>query len=79
MATRIAFSVATVLSAFWFPWPVTALLALLGAYREPLLPLSAGLLLDVLYYPGFGLPLATLLGAFATFASYVVRARLRRF
>lgn len=69
----------TVLSAVLFPWPLTALLALGMALFEPLLPLSAGLFLDTLYYTSHGgkLPFFTIWGAFVAAAAFFVRSRLK--
>jgi hypothetical protein len=66
-------------SAIFLPWPVTALLALLAASTEPLVPLAIGLFADVLYYTPLASawPLFTLLGAVATVAALFVRSRLR--
>lgn len=66
-------------SAIFLPWPVTALLALLVASTEPLVPLALGLFVDVLYYTPSASPwpLFTLLGAIATITALFVRSRLR--
>jgi hypothetical protein len=75
----IALTLASFASAFLFPWPLTALLALAAASWEPLAPLAAGILLDALYWtPAAGAwPYATLAGLLATVAAYFVRGRLR--
>lgn len=77
--TQAFLTVSTLLSALYFPWPFTALLALLSAPSEPLTPLAAGLLIDTLYYTpaSQSYPLATLLGALATGLAWFVRTRLR--
>lgn len=67
-------------SALLFPWPMTALFALSISLLEPLVPLSAGLLTDTLYYaPHSGaLPLFTIFGAIATALAFFVRSRLSK-
>lgn len=71
-------TIVTFLSAIYFPWPFTALLALLGASVEPLLPLAAGLFADTLYYtPALGFPYFTCFGALVTLLAFFVRSRLR--
>lgn len=69
----------TLASVVFFPWPLSAALALLSASVEPLVPLAAGLFADVLYYTpqGYGLPLFTLFGALCTSAAFFVRSRMR--
>lgn len=70
-------TIGTMLSAMIFPWQLTALLALSVAVVEPLVPVAAGVLIDVLYYTsGAGLPWASILGLLATIGAYVVRSRL---
>lgn len=66
-------------SAVFFPWPLTALVALIAAAGEPLVPLAVGLFADTLYYAPSSshLPLSTLLGAVATALAFFVRSRLR--
>ncbi len=75
---RGVLTLATLVSVVLFPWPLTALLALAGASIEPLLPLSAGLLTDTLYYTPHtaALPLFTLYGAVITTLAFFVRSRL---
>lgn len=77
-APRAALTLSTLASVAFLPWPFAALLALSGAVIEPLLPLSAGLLADTLYYaPRWGeLPLFTIFGAAATALAFLVRSRL---
>ena len=72
-------SILTLLSVFFFPWPVTMLVALGVSVFEPLVPLAAGLLVDVLYFQvhGFSLPVFTLLGAGLSIAAWLVRGRLK--
>lgn len=77
--TRAALTLSTLASVVFLPWPFAALLALSGSALEPLLPLSAGLLADTLYYyaPRFGaLPLFTIFGAATTALAFLVRSRL---
>ena len=76
---RAVFALAPFLSAIFFPWPLTALLALAASFFEPLVPLAAGLFADTLYFApqSLSLPLSTLYGALATALAFFVRARLK--
>ncbi|OGG76252.1 hypothetical protein A2950_02260 [Candidatus Kaiserbacteria bacterium RIFCSPLOWO2_01_FULL_55_19] len=67
------------ISALFFPWPLTALLAIIAAMREPLVPLALGIFVDTLYYvpSALSLPLSTLLGALVTVLAFFVHSRLR--
>jgi hypothetical protein len=68
----------TFVSVIFFPWPFTALLALVSSLIEPLVPLAVGMFADTLYYtPSVGLPFFTLAGAVATTIALLVRSRLR--
>lgn len=69
-------TVLTFLSALFFPWPATALLALVTALFEPLVPLAVGVFVDTLYYAG-GMPLCTLYGLFATAIAFLVQSRIK--
>lgn len=66
-------------SVIFFPWPFTALLALVAAFTEPLVPLAVGLFADTLYYvpSAHAWPLLTLGGAVVTIIAVLVRSRLR--
>ena len=66
-------------SAVFFPWPLTALLALVAALFEPLVPLAVGLFVDALYYtPGMeAWPLFTLSGLAMSVIVVFVRSQLR--
>ncbi len=66
----------TFLSAIYFPWPLTALLALACAVSEPLVPLAVGMFVDTLYYTT-GVPHFVPYGALATIVALFVRSRLR--
>lgn len=72
-------TVGTLLSVIFFPWPVTAVFALLASLSEPLVPLAAGIFIDTLHYvPGQGeWPLSTMLGAIVTVLVFFVRGRLK--
>lgn len=72
---RGAGTVLTFLSALFFPWPLTALLALLVALSEPWVPLAAGIFADTLYY-AHGMPLFALSGALVSALAFFVRSRL---
>ena len=73
----------TFLSVMFFPWPLTAGIALGVAAYEPLVPFAAGLFADTLYYiphyiPHDGsLPLFTIFGALVTAAVFFVRSQLK--
>jgi hypothetical protein len=68
----------TFVSVVFFPWPLSVALALISALAEPLLPLSAGLFFDALYYSPHSafLPFLTLGGALVTAIAFFVRSRL---
>lgn len=76
--TRAVLTLSTLASVAFLPWPFAALLAFSGSALEPLLPLSAGLFADTLYYvPRAGTwPLFTICGAAATALAFFVRSRL---
>lgn len=67
------------LSALFFPWPLTALLAIGMSLFEPLVPLAVGLIADTLYYvPHDGTwPVYTFLGVLVSSTSLLVRSRLK--
>lgn len=77
--TGIALTIAALASAFLFPWPFTALIALAAAFWEPLVPLAAGILLDALYWTPavHAWPYGTLAGAIASLGAFFLRSRLR--
>lgn len=72
-------TIATFVSVLFFPWPLSALLALIASCFEPLVPLAAGLFADTLYYaPSAGaLPTFTLYGLVVSIVAALVRSRLR--
>lgn len=72
-------TVSTFVSAALFPWPATALLALVASVEEPLVPFSVGVFMDVLYFaPGTGVwPTATLYGFVFSIIAVFVRRQLR--
>ncbi len=69
----------TFISAVLFPWPFTAILALIASFTEPLVPLAVGIFADTLYYAphSYVLPFFTLYGAVFTSVAFFVRSRLR--
>ncbi len=73
-------TLAPLISLIFFPWPFTAMLALIAAGFEPLAPLAAGIFADVLYYSSYAQawPRYTLYGAVATLAAYLVRRQLSK-
>lgn len=66
------------LSLFLFPWPLTAVLAVGASFAFPLAALALGLAADALYYPGTGIPYATLLGLAVMVFSYFVQQFAKR-
>lgn len=72
-------TVSTLISVVLFPWPLSVLLALGASFFEPLVPLSAGLLADTLYFaPGAGgLPVYTLYGLVVSVVAVFVRSQMR--
>lgn len=75
---RGTLTVLSFVSVLFFPWPLTALLAVAAAFLEPLVPLAAGLFADTLFYaPQEGLPLFSIGGAIATVIALFVRSRLK--
>lgn len=76
---RGLFTILTLVSVVFFPWPLTALLALGSASLEPLVPLAAGIFADTLYYApqARALPFFTFIGLLCTLAAFFVRSRFR--
>lgn len=76
---RGTLTIFTFVSTILFPWPLTAILAIVASVFEPLVPLAAGLFADTLYYaPQSGaIPLFTLCGALLTIVAFFVRSRLK--
>lgn len=71
-------TLSALISTVLFPWPLTALLGIVAAIFEPLVPLAVGIFADTLYWsPQLGtIPLLTLCGALATILAFFVRSRL---
>jgi hypothetical protein len=70
----------TLLATIFFPWPLAVLLAVGFSLAVPLLPVTAGIFLDTLYYMHSAagiLPLFTLMGALVTCGAYLVRSQLK--
>jgi len=76
---RGMFTLATLASVIFFPWPFSAVLAFASASLEPLVPLAAGLLADTLYYTPYAgaLPVFTFYGAVVSIVAVFVRSRMR--
>lgn len=76
---RGALTFAALVSAVFFPWPLTAVLMLVSSSVEPLVPLAIGIFADTLYYtPRAGtLPVFAIFGALVTGIALLVRSRLR--
>jgi hypothetical protein len=75
MILRSVVLIAAFLSPILFPWPLTALLALIAAAVSPLAPLAVGLIIDTLYFSrtaSLFVPWATILGAVATLGAFSV-------
>lgn len=62
-----------ILSLFIFPWEVTLLLMTAAALSVPPSAILVGVLADILYYPGIGLPAGVLWGAALYIAASGVR------
>jgi hypothetical protein len=71
--TKVAIVGLTGLSLFWLPWPITVAGIFLSGLVFPPLAAAFGVLADILYYPGFGFPTATLTGLVLALASFLVR------
>ncbi len=71
-------TVSTFIATLLFPWPLAALLALASASVESLVPLAAGIFIDVLYYAPHAarFPYFSLAGALVTALAFFVRSRL---
>jgi hypothetical protein len=76
--TRGILAISTLACAILFPWQFTALLALATSFLEPLVPLAAGLCIDMLYYAPRAelVPIFTMCGAALTVFALFVRSRL---
>lgn len=72
-------TISTFLSIILFPWPLSALLAIVSAFFEPLVPIAVGLFADTLYYVPHagGLPVFTLYGLIVSGIAIFVRSQLR--
>jgi len=75
---RFALAILTFISLLFFPWPFSAVLALISSFFLPFLPLAAGIFADTLYYAPRTevLPLFSFYGAVATCIALFVRSRL---
>lgn len=76
---RLAITFVAFLSVIFFPWPLTACLALGMSLFEPIVAFAIGLFADTLYYTPHetALPFFTLSGAAVTIAIVFVRSRLK--
>lgn len=72
-------TIITFLSALFFPWQLTAFLALILSLYEPWVPVAVGLFIDTLYYVPHGsvMPFFTISGVLVTSLSFFVRSRLK--
>lgn len=76
--TRGLLTIVPFLSVILFPWPLTALLALVSSAYVPLVPLAAGIFADTLYYSpqANALPWFSIWGALVSVIALFVRSRL---
>lgn len=76
---RGIFTIFSFISVVFSPWPITAILALVASFFEPLVPLAVGLFADTLYYTpqASSIPIFTICGAFTTAIAFFVRSRLK--
>lgn len=70
---RYALLPLTLISLFIFPWAVTVIGMAGSALIYPPTALFLGIVADLLYYPGVGLPMSVLWGAGLTVSAYLVR------
>lgn len=70
---KVFIVVLTGLSLFWLPWPFTVAGMFLSGLVFPPLAAVFGILADILYYPGAGLPYAALTGLVLALVSFLVR------
>lgn len=70
---KIALPLLAIVGVFTLPWKLTLLLSALAALYFPPTALLIGILADILYYPGTGLPTASLYGAGIALAAAGVR------
>jgi hypothetical protein len=70
---RLTVLILTTISLFWFPWIVTVCGMFLSGLIFPPFALAFGIIGDILYYPGSGLPVATLYGSSITIITLLVR------
>lgn len=73
LPVRVAVVGLALLSLFWFPWPVSLILLFLSGLVFPPAALALGVLADLLYYPGSGLPWGTIWGLILALISAAVR------
>ena len=74
---RVALIALAALSVVWFPWPLTATLIFAAGLAFPPAALALGVAADLLYYPGWGVPWATLTGMGCALAATLVRHILK--
>ncbi|MDB5265120.1 MAG: hypothetical protein JWN64_691 [Parcubacteria group bacterium] len=72
---RVSLIAFALLSAFFFPWPVTLIVTLVASYFMPPVALGIGVLCDLLYFvPGPGqYPMATILGVVGLVFMFLVQ------
>ena len=76
---RVVALVLPFISLSLFPWPLTVLLAILAGWYEPLIPVSIGLLADMLYMNASVscLPVWSLAGVLVSAVTSYVRSQMR--
>ena len=70
---RVSAIVGAVLSLLWLPWAMTLVFIFLAGLVFPPAALALGVLTDLLYYPGVGLPWGVITGALIMLVSALVR------
>lgn len=73
---RIIVIACALIAPFFFPWPLTVVLALVASYFFPPLSFLVGALMEFLYGVG-GMPWAFILGVLGSIFMYFVRKFVR--
>jgi hypothetical protein len=77
---HIIILVLTLAAVFWFPWLITLVFLFLSGLVFPPAAAGFGVLEDILYYPGSGLPIASIIGCgmalIATLVRHFVKTRI---
>lgn len=70
---RVGAVVGATASLFWLPWGATLTALFLAGLVFPPIAFALGILADILYYPGIGLPWGTVYGLLIAVLSALVR------